>query len=117
MAAEGDGEVARQGELAENELSRQLATLTLARVGPSGSVEAAAAASWWNLLGRLGLSPPLVVVHDLGLLLTRARQGTPRPGPRGPGPLPLLGGHEGRLAAVAGAPAPEWPPAAAPARD
>src|SRR5260221_14121734 len=67
-----------EGEVAENELARQLATLALAEVGPSGPVEAAAAAGWWNLLARLGLFPPLVVVHDLGLLLTRARQGAPR---------------------------------------
>jgi hypothetical protein len=107
MAAEGDGDVARQGELAENELSRQLATLTLARVGPSGSVEAAAAASWWNLLARLGLSPPLVVVHDLGLVLTRARQGTPRQVRRVPGANPVLERYEALLAAVAGSEAME----------
>jgi hypothetical protein len=53
---------------AESELARQLATLALSGVrGASGS--ALQAAVWWNGLLRLGLAPPLVVVHDLGLLL------------------------------------------------
>jgi hypothetical protein len=99
--ADRDGEVARQGRLAENELGRQLATLTFAAVGPSGPVEAAAAAGWWNLLGRLGLSPPLVVVHDLGLLLTRARQGTPRQVRRASGGGPALERYGAFLEAVA----------------
>ena len=98
--ADRDGEGARQAELAENELARQLATLTLAEVVPSGADEAAAAATWWNLLGRLGLSPPLFVVHDLGLLLTRGRQGTPRQVRRA-GPGPLIERYEALLAAVA----------------
>jgi len=82
---------ARQADLAENELARQLGTLTFAAVEPSGSDEAAAAAAWWNLLARLGLEPPLFVVHDLGLLLTRGRQGAARevrrPAAGGGGPL------------------------------
>jgi hypothetical protein len=95
-----DSERARQAELAENELARQLATLTLAEVVPSGADEATAAATWWNLLGRLGLSPPLFVVHDLGLLLTRGRQGTPRQVRRA-GPGPLTERYEALLGAVA----------------
>ncbi|HEV3032999.1 MAG TPA: hypothetical protein VG319_15245 [Polyangia bacterium] len=102
--ADREGEGARTGELAENELARQLATLALADVGPSGPVEATAAAGWWNLLARLGLFPPLVVVHDLGLLLTRARQGTPRRIRRVPpaGAGPVLERYEALLGAVAG---------------
>jgi hypothetical protein len=63
---------------AEGALARQLATLAWSRVRPSGPAEAAAAVGWWNLLARLGLRLPLVVVHDLGLLLSRARPGAPR---------------------------------------
>jgi hypothetical protein len=69
-----------------SELGRQLATLTMAEVGPTGSGEAIQAVVWWNMLARLGLMPPLVVVHDLGLLLTRARHGRAhrlQPAPRG----------------------------------
>jgi hypothetical protein len=57
---------------AEAELVRQLATLAYAQVEGS-TATALAAAVWWNGLLRLGLSPPLVVVHDLGLLLSRPR--------------------------------------------
>jgi hypothetical protein len=62
---------------AEGELRRQLASLTLAEVAPSGSGEAIAAVTWWNMLARLGLPMPLVVVHDIGLLLSRGRRGEP----------------------------------------
>jgi hypothetical protein len=101
--ADRDSDTARQARLAENELLRQLATLSLAEVGPSGADEAAAAAAWWNLLARLGITPPLAVVHDLGLLLTRGRQGTPRqvrraaPGTAGP----VVERYQALLAAVA----------------
>ena len=57
---------------AEAELARQLATLVYAGVQGS-TATALAAAVWWNGLLRLGLSPPLVAVHDLGLLLSRPR--------------------------------------------
>jgi hypothetical protein len=57
---------------AEAELGRQLATLAYAGVQGS-TATALAAAVWWNGLLRLGLAPPLVAVHDLGLLLSRPR--------------------------------------------
>ena len=62
---------------AEGELRRQLASLTHAEVTPSGPAEAIQAVTWWNMLARLGLPMPLVVVHDLGLLLARGRRGQP----------------------------------------
>ncbi|HVU50802.1 MAG TPA: hypothetical protein VHL80_08955 [Polyangia bacterium] len=101
--ADRQSESARHAELAENELRRQLATLTLAAVEPSGAEEAAAAAAWWNLLARLGVEPPLFVVHDLGLLLTRGRQGAPREVRRPPagGGGPLFERYAVLLAAVA----------------
>jgi hypothetical protein len=93
---------------AEAELGRQLATLVYAGVQGS-TATALAAAVWWNGLLRLGLSPPLVAVHDLGLLLSR---------PRGLGLVPqtpvgrsaasetvVLGRYRALLEAVAGAPA------------
>jgi hypothetical protein len=101
--ADRGSEPGREAELGENELARQLATLTYAQVGPSGSDEAQAAAAWWNLLARLGISPPLFVVHDLGLLLTRGRQGKPREVRRAPagGAGPLFERYEALLGAVA----------------
>ncbi|HEY4184777.1 MAG TPA: hypothetical protein VGP07_06885 [Polyangia bacterium] len=73
---------------AEAELRRQLASLTLAEVTPSGPVEAIQAVTWWNMLARLGLPLPLVVVHDVGLLLARGRRGQPhRVQPVGRGPM------------------------------
>ena len=70
--------MAPETDLAENELRRQLATLALSHVHPAGAMEAIAAASWWNMLARLGLRVPLVVVHDFGLLLSRNREGSRR---------------------------------------
>src|SRR4051812_5509088 len=61
----------------EAELRRQLATLTLAEVEPSGPVEAISSVAWWNMLARLGLPLPLVVVHDLGHLLVKAKERVP----------------------------------------
>src|SRR5262249_3920992 len=95
---------AAASDLAENELRRQLATLALSQVRPSGSTEALAAAAWWNMLARLGLRLPLVVVHDLGLLLSRARQGSRREvgrlPPAGAG-ASVLARYQGLLSAVA----------------
>jgi hypothetical protein len=102
--------VAPGSDLAENELHRQLATLALSQVAPAGPLEAIAAVSWWNLLARLGLRVPLVVVHDLGLLLSGARQGrsrdTLRPAPASSpqgvqGQGQVMGRYQGLLAAVA----------------
>ena len=58
-------------DLADGELERQLATLALAEVElePHGPAQAISAVTWWNLLARLGVHAPLVVVHDLGHLL------------------------------------------------
>ena len=64
---------------AEGELRRQLASLTFAEVAPSGPAEAIQAVTWWNMLARLGLPMPLVAVHDIGLLLSRRRQGQRQP--------------------------------------
>ncbi len=69
----------------DTELIRQLATLAFSEVGPSGSAEAIQAVTWWNMLARLGVRPPLFVIHDLGLLLTRGRSARPHhllPAPR-----------------------------------
>lgn len=65
--------MAKPIDLSDGELRRQLATLALAEIEPSGASEAIQAVTWWNLLARLGLYVPLMVVHDLGLLLTSGR--------------------------------------------
>jgi len=62
-------------EASDAELRRQLATLTFSEVGPSGSSQEIQAVAWWNMLARLGLRPPLVAVHDLGMLLAQGREG------------------------------------------
>jgi hypothetical protein len=56
----------------EAELARQLGTLSYAVVEPT-TASALQAAVWWNGLVRLGVAPPLVAVHDLGVLLSRPR--------------------------------------------
>jgi hypothetical protein len=55
------------------ELRRQLATLVHSQMSATSPADAAAAVGWWNLLARLGLPLPLVVVHDLGLVLSGGR--------------------------------------------
>jgi hypothetical protein len=92
-------------DLGEGELARQLATLAMSEVGPSGSEEAIQSVIWWNMLTRLGPRPPLVVVHDLGLLLARGRDRQPhllQPAPRGPLSAVRVQ-YRSLLAAVAGA--------------
>ncbi|HVR62001.1 MAG TPA: hypothetical protein VMU50_08885 [Polyangia bacterium] len=95
-----DGEAAR-----EQELARQLATLALSCVQPSGPIEAIAAASWWNMLARLGIQLPLVVVHDFGLLLTRGRERRGRQVVRreGPSAAAVLARYHQLLSEVAAA--------------
>lgn len=90
-----------QADQADNELRRQLATLALSHVQPSGAMEAIAAASWWNMLSRLGLRVPLVVVHDFGLLLSRRREGSRREVVRALGTVQVLSRYQGLLAALA----------------
>lgn len=85
----------------ERELARQLATLALSCVQPAGSMEAIAAAAWWNMLARLGIQLPLVVVHDLGLLLSRAREGRGREIVRPSGAAAIVTRYQQLLAAVA----------------
>jgi hypothetical protein len=113
--------VAVAGDLGEHaELERQLATLAYGGVKPAGAAEAVAAATWWNLLARLGVRLPLVVVHDLGLLLTRARPGPARELARASPPRAggqILERYRGLLAAVAGSEAVAELAAAAPADD
>jgi hypothetical protein len=55
-------------------LARQLATLVRAQVRPDDAGAEVQAVAWWNGLARLGMDVPLMVVHDLGYLLTRARE-------------------------------------------
>ncbi|HEY2901572.1 MAG TPA: hypothetical protein VGL59_13405 [Polyangia bacterium] len=90
-----------RGDDGETELGRQLATLALSCVRPSGSMEAIAAASWWNMLARLGLQLPLVVVHDLGLLLSRGREARGREVVRPAGSPAVVGRYHALLTAVA----------------
>jgi len=88
---------------AEGELRRQLASLTLSEVEPTGPNEAIQAVTWWNMLVRLGLPVPLVVVHDLGHLLARGRRGQPhqlQSASRG-APAPLRAQYRALLTAVA----------------
>jgi hypothetical protein len=88
----------------ERPLARQLATLVHARVAPDTGGSALAAAAWWNGLLRLGLYPPLFVVHDLGLLLSREpeRRRVAELPPRERAATELAARYQALLAAVAG---------------
>src|SRR5262245_39886186 len=87
------------------ELRRQLATLVYSQVRPSSPADVVAAVTWWNLVARLGFRLPLVVVHDLGLLLSGGRFGggreVRREGMLGGVGAPVMGRYQaflGRLA-------------------
>jgi hypothetical protein len=62
----------------DGELRRQLATLGYSQLRSPTTADAVAAVGWWNLLARLGLPLPLVVVHDLGLVLSGGRSASRR---------------------------------------
>jgi hypothetical protein len=62
----------------EGELRRQLATLAYSQLRGATAADAAAAVGWWNVLARLGLPLPLVVVHDFGLVLSGGRSSSRR---------------------------------------
>jgi len=62
----------------DGELRRQLATLGYSQLRGSTPADAVAAIGWWNLLARLGLPLPLVVVHDFGLVLSGGRSASRR---------------------------------------
>ena len=87
------------------ELRRQLATLTYAQVRPSGPADVVAAVGWWNLVARLGFRIPLVVIHDLGLLLSGGRFGggreVRREGMLGGVGAPVMGRYQAFLARLA----------------
>jgi hypothetical protein len=54
-------------------LARQIGTLALAHVRIDNPMAPVRAATWHNVLTRLGVNLPLFVVHDLGLMLTAPR--------------------------------------------
>jgi hypothetical protein len=85
-------------------LARQLATLVHARVAPDAGGSALAAAAWWNGLLRLGMAPPLFVVHDIGLLLSREpeRRRVAELAPRDRTPTELPERYQALLATIAG---------------
>jgi hypothetical protein len=64
---------ATQTDPGAHELARQLATLVRAQVRVDEAGTEVQAVVWWNGLARLGLEVPLMLVHDLGFLLTRPR--------------------------------------------
>lgn len=66
-------------------LGRQLATLALSALAPIAPAAARQAVTWSNLLARLGMDVPLVVVHDLGWLLSGTRGRRPRVADEAPG--------------------------------
>jgi hypothetical protein len=96
--------VADGSSAAESELRRQLATLSYSQLRATTAADAIAAVGWWNLLARLGIRLPLVVVHDCGLLLGRGRFGVARPVRRdGAGGAATLAGYQAFLARFAAA--------------
>jgi hypothetical protein len=90
-------------EAGDRELRRQLATLTYSQLQPAIPADAITAAGWWNLLGRLGLRVPLVVVHDLGLVLSGGRLAAVRKIRHDGVGGPLVGRYQAFLGRVAAA--------------
>lgn len=87
-------------DVRQNELRRQLATLSYAHLRPSGPAEAQQAVAWWNTLARMGIRLPLFVVHDLGLLISRREPNRPQVVPLGL-PVSLLSRYQALLASAA----------------
>ncbi len=54
-------------------LARQVGTLALSHVRVDNPMAAVRAATWHNIVARMGIYLPLFVVHDLGILLTAQR--------------------------------------------
>lgn len=63
----GEREVLEARLLAHVE--RQLGSLALSEIEGAGPLALIRSVAWHNVLGRLGLAVPLVVVHDLGCLI------------------------------------------------
>lgn len=57
-------------------IERQMGSLALSELTATGMVAVMRAVTWYNYLCRIGISAPLVVVHDLGCLVA----GLARPG-------------------------------------
>ncbi|MFV8756799.1 hypothetical protein ACNOYE_40160 [Nannocystaceae bacterium ST9] len=70
-SSEGEGERARPSERREIQpvLERQVGSLALGELDGVGPMALMRAVAWHNVLARLGLAVPLVVVHDVGCLL------------------------------------------------
>ena len=64
-------------ELERSYVSRQLGTLALSHIRIDSPMAPVRAAAWFNAISRLGVYPPLFIVHDLGILFTTG------PGPAG----------------------------------
>ena len=95
--------MADETEAGDRELGRQLATLSYSQLTPAVRADAITAAGWWNLLGRLGLRIPLVVVHDFGLVLSGGRLGAARQIRHDGAGGPQLARYQSLLARVAAA--------------
>jgi hypothetical protein len=75
--AEFDGEVVSEGESDELRarremlpiLERQVGSLALSELDGVGPMALMRAVAWHNVLARLGIAVPLVVVHDVGCLM------------------------------------------------
>jgi hypothetical protein len=65
--------MALPAERGKSHLARQLGTLVLSHVQIDNPMAPVRAATWHNVLARMGLHLPLFVVHDLGLLFTAPR--------------------------------------------
>jgi hypothetical protein len=62
-------------ERRRSHLARQVGTLVLSHVKLDNPMAPVRAATWHNVLTRMGLHLPLFVVHDLGILFTAPRGG------------------------------------------
>lgn len=57
-------------EALETRVERQVGSMALSEVQGAGTIALMRAVSWYNVLVRLGFSVPLVVVHDVGCIVT-----------------------------------------------
>lgn len=77
-------------DASDTRVQRQVGSMALSEVQGAGTIALMRAVTWYNVLVRLGYSVPLVIVHDVGCMITGIAR--PAPSARGMAPARLANG-------------------------